>query len=244
MLIDPCLDLDGLISAIYGDLMSRIGDPYYLKCRAILSCKNEEVDFVNEILIGKQIGNARTYLSVDQKVNTTDDNTQDDITEFFNSLTCLGTSNHCLILKIGTPVILLRNINQSIGLCNGTRLTITKLGDRLIEGRIITGSHAGTIVIIPRIIMTTEKGDFPFVLRRKQFPIKVAYAMTINKSQGHTLAKIGLYLPSPLFCHGQLYVAISRATSSSSIKILRREQSDILPNYTLNILYRRYYKTY
>ena len=53
-----------------------------------------------------------------------------------------------------------------------------------------------------------------------QFPLQPAYAMTINKSQGQTLAKVGLYLPTHCFGHGQLYVALSRVTHPSCLKVL------------------------
>ncbi len=59
----------------------------------------------------------------------------------------------------------------------------------------------------------------PFTFRRRQFPIKLAYAMSINKSQGQTFKKIGLYLPEPCFTHGQLYVAFSLVSSLSNIKV-------------------------
>ncbi|XP_078476807.1 uncharacterized protein LOC144737807 [Lampetra planeri] len=62
--------------------------------------------------------------------------------------------------------------------------------------------------------------DFPFRLRRKQFPIVPAFAMTINKAQGQTVHNLGLYLPTPCFSHGQLYVALSRVTARSNIKAL------------------------
>jgi ATP-dependent DNA helicase PIF1 len=61
---------------------------------------------------------------------------------------------------------------------------------------------------------------FPFQFKRKQFPIRLSFAMTVNKSQGQTIPNVGVYLPAPVFSHGQLYVAMSRATSRTNIKIL------------------------
>jgi ATP-dependent DNA helicase PIF1 len=104
--------------------------------------------------------------------------------EFLNTLQFNGIANHKLELKVGLPILLLRNLNQSIGLCNGTRLIIKRLGQRVIEAEIITGNNVNKRVFIPRIIMSPFGTDWPFVLRRHQFPIRVAFAMTINKNQG------------------------------------------------------------
>jgi len=90
--------------------------------------------------------------------------------------------------------MLLRNLNQNLGLCNGTRIMLTQLGDTVIEGTIITGTHVGEKTHIPRINLTTKGNRWPFTLCRRQFPIKVCYSMTINKSQGQTLSNVGLYL--------------------------------------------------
>jgi ATP-dependent DNA helicase PIF1 len=61
---------------------------------------------------------------------------------------------------------------------------------------------------------------FPFQFKRKQFPIRLSFSMTVNKSQGQTIPNVGVYLPAPVFSHGQLYVAMSRATARTNIKIL------------------------
>jgi hypothetical protein len=119
---------------------------------------------------------------------------------------------HCLALKVGVPIILLRNLNAASGLCNGTRLIIWCLARRLIIMQIIGGAHARNIVNIPRITMTTNRSKWPFTLQRRQFPLQLAFAMTINKVQGQTMKTVGIYLPEPVFTHGQLYVVLSRAT--------------------------------
>ena len=75
----------------------------------------------------------------------------------------------------------------------------------------VTGSHRGSQVILPRINITTSEADLPFVMIRRQLPIRLAYAMTINKAQGQSLRRVGIYLRHPVFSHLQMYTAISRA---------------------------------
>ena len=76
-----------------------------------------------------------------------------------------------------------------------------------------------------------------FKMRRRQFPINLSFAMTINKSQGQSLKQVDLYLPKPVFTHGQLYVALSRVKSVNSLKI-RIPSNDHTPSRTtLNIVY-------
>jgi hypothetical protein len=87
-------------------------------------------------------------------------------TKFLNTLKIPSIPNHELKLKVGLPVMLLRNINQATGLCNGKRMTITQLGSKYIEAQIITGTNIGDKVCIPRIIMTPNDTNWPFELKR------------------------------------------------------------------------------
>ena len=104
--------------------------------------------------------------------------------------------------------------------------------------------------MVPRIPLQPSESRFPFTLRRLQFPVKVAYAMTISKSQGQSLGRVGLYLPRPVFGHGQLYVALSRSGNPPAgrlgVRIVAVDtedgvqgRHDTLPGvYTRNVVYR------
>nr|XP_043619665.1 uncharacterized protein LOC122591462 [Erigeron canadensis] len=97
-------------------------------------------------------GTGRTYLSTDTIVPYTGDHGDTEIlysTEYLNLISFNGLPPHRLELKVNTPVMLLRNVNQTEGLCNGTRLLITQLLPRVIEAQIMTGTTIGHRVYIP-----------------------------------------------------------------------------------------------
>ncbi|KAE9300204.1 hypothetical protein PF008_g23062 [Phytophthora fragariae] len=143
--------------------------------------------------------------------------------------------------------MLMRNLNPDLGLCNGTRLRVVELKPHVIHAMIMTGERRGQNVLIPKIIFISDDNarNFPYRLRRKQFPVQTAFAMTINKAQGQTVFNLGLYLASPCFSHGQLYVALSLVTARSKIKALieypELEEDDGV--YTANIVYRQIFET-
>jgi hypothetical protein len=180
-----------------------------------------------------------TYLSCDSVCNASINNMEHMYPmEFLNTLKFPGIPNHELKLKVVLPVMLLRNINQAVDLCNCTRLTITQHGNKYVEAQIITRTHIGNKVCIPRIIMTPNDSKWSFKLKRRQFLLSVCFAMTINKRKGQSLKKVGLYLPEPVFCHGQLYVALSRVTNRNGPKVLINETEKIEENMTKNIVFK------
>lgn len=79
---------------------------------------------------------------------------------------------------------------------------------------------SGKSVAIPRIDVTEADTKLPFKLVRRQFPIRVCYAMTINKSQGQTFDRVGIDVRKPVFMHGMLYVALSRCRKAEHVKLL------------------------
>jgi ATP-dependent DNA helicase PIF1 len=124
--------------------------------------------------------------------------------------------------QVGCPIILLRNLSPRQGLANGTRLIVVELGRHVIKAKIMTGSddHIGKVVFIPRIPMIPSDPQLPIVFKRLQFPIRPAFAMSINKAQGQTFSTVGVFLPQSCFTHGQLYVAMSRVGEAKGVRIM------------------------
>lgn len=206
----------------------------YFTNRAILAPHNHSVGILNDMLIDDFPGEAHVAFSVDQAFQ---DGTLTDVPdEFLHAQELPGFPPHRSVLKVGCPIILLRNLVPSEGLCNGTRLIITQIASRVLGCRIVSGTFQGKDVLIPRIKLTSAANSgLPFSLHRRQFPVRLAFAMSINKAQGQSLDHVGLDLTIPVFSHGQLYVALSRSTSSNSISVLLSPDAN---GKTPNIVYR------
>ncbi|XP_054782009.1 uncharacterized protein LOC129289243 [Prosopis cineraria] len=242
LLLNPTQDpLRCIIDSTYPELLQNIHSACYFQERAILAPTLAIVDEVNEYVLSMLPGDEVCYLSADT-VSKQDEigGALQDIhsPEFLNSLTMSGLPNHEIKLKVGAPIMLMRNIDKSIGLCNGTRLIVSKLVRHVIEAEIMTGISKGQKVLIPRMTITPSDTSLPFTICRRQFPIMLSFAMTINKSQGQSLTNVGLYLPRPVFTHGQLYVAISRVRSRCGLKILILDEEGKPTNKTNNVVYK------
>ena len=115
------------------------------------------------------IGEHMEYLSsdcIDKSESIESWHFQSITTEFLNSLNTFGLPNHCIKLKISSPIMLLRNLDQTQGSCNGTRLVDTRLAKHVIAAEIISGKNPGHNVYIPRLSMSPSQSPWPFKLLR------------------------------------------------------------------------------
>ncbi|XP_065642149.1 ATP-dependent DNA helicase PIF1-like [Hydra vulgaris] len=148
--------------------------------RVILTPTNVDSLSINEEVLQRLPGEVKTYLSADQ-VETDNLNERNNFpVEFLNSL---------------IPS------DFKAGLCNGTRMKVCALQNNYIDAEVLTGVSAGKRVFVPRIHLAPSDSNLPFVLKRRQFPVRLAYSMTINKSQGQTFDRVGVYLKKPCFTH-------------------------------------------
>ncbi|XP_024995918.1 uncharacterized protein LOC112529076 [Cynara cardunculus var. scolymus] len=123
--------IESVVEMIYPSLLENCNCPSYITERAILTPKNDMVQELNTFIMDMLPGEGKIYLSSDTVCKGSVQTNEEDLlypTEFLNGLQFNGVPNHEIQLKVGAPVMLLRNINQTEGLCNGTRLIVTLLG--------------------------------------------------------------------------------------------------------------------
>jgi ATP-dependent DNA helicase PIF1 len=220
--------LDELKANVFCNIQLHYQNHEWLCERAILAPRNDGVNMINAQIQALLPGEARAYKSIDTVTEAAQAVFYP--TEFLNSLEPPGLPPHNLILKIGAPIMLLRNLDPP-RLCNGTWLCIKNLFPHLIKATILTGCPKGEDIFIPRIPMIPT--DMPFDFKRLQFPVRLAFAMSINKAQGQSLKVAGINLLEPCFSHGQLYVACSRVGTPRNLFIYTHK------GQTKNIVYKK-----
>ncbi len=240
--------VEGLIQSTFGgDLspQSILANPH----RAILCPKNKECLLINNLIIDQIPEPAMESLSVDSIVSDDPEEIANFPVPFLNTLNTSGLPPHKLTLKVGAIIMIIRNLNTAAGLCNGTRLFVRDLSPNLIVAQVLTGKAAGKVVFIPKLSIIPTDTDFPFKLSRTQFPVIPSFAITITKSQGQTLEKVGIFLTDPVFSHGQLYVACSRCPTKEGVKMVvldSERHGKILENsqhvFTYNIVFKEIFE--
>ena len=229
-----------IVNSTYSGIHEGSINSSYFSERAVLAPTNEIVDKVNEHVLSLFPGEERFYLSsdsIDKSFSNYSSNDNPFSIEFLNTIRASRVPNNKLVLKVGAPIMLLRNMDQSVILYNGTCLLVDRPGDRVIQAIVISGSNIEYKVFIPRITLTpSDSSKIPVALKKRQFPVSLCFVMTINKSQGQSLSYVGLFLPKPFFSHGQFNVAVSRFTSRKGLKILICDNDGEICHRTENVV--------
>lgn len=159
-------------------------DPNFYSQRAILLARNKDVNDFNESILKRLPTQSQRFFSV----NTVVKDGRDAIENYELSAEFLATLNPAFLsaslitLKLGAPIMLIRNLHPLKGLCNGTRIVVTRLHRHCIEARILGGKFDGELHCLPRIMLNSNDDEFLWVICRKQFPVRLCFAITINKS--------------------------------------------------------------
>ena len=211
-----------LITRIFSDQLTQKNVDTFAQHVILCPTNVTVMDINNRIITTILEGELHSYFSVDTQDPEGNDEEIDLPIEHIHTLLPNGYPPHELKLKLGTIVIVLRNLSSDEGIVNGTRAIVTNLQKNVIQLQILTGQMKGKFILLPRFDFIHESTDDGISLRfkRRQFPIRPAFAMTINKCQGQTFKKVGIYLDQPIFTHGQLYVAFSRVSNFSSLHVL------------------------
>lgn len=212
------IELRAMIHEIFGADIAALTTEQ-LSERAILTTTLKSAMFVNNHVIAGIPGGEMDYFSADSVQSVDPADAANFSLEYLHRQQPSGMPPHKLTLKVGVVVMLMRNIDPTNGLSNGTRLTIVRMLPNTILARIISECHRGEEVFINRMELVSTDKLLPVLLVRFQYPIIPAYSMTVNKSQGQTLNHCGIFLNDVCFSHGQLYVALSRSRQRETTKV-------------------------
>ena len=198
-------DCDTLINFIYPNIDKIIPPPSYFLNHITLAARNSDIDDLNTAILHRFPGQQQTFYIADAiktQPNVYTDSHHVPV-EYLRSITASGLPPGELHVKPGCPLILLWNLAPAWGLCNGTHLILRRATGCVLEVKIIGNQHNGEITFIPHIgLIPSTKTGLSFQLHRRQFPIRLAFTLTINKAQGQSVHFIGIDLQEPVFSHG------------------------------------------
>jgi ATP-dependent exoDNAse (exonuclease V) alpha subunit len=213
-----------LIDFVYAELLQKANSTTeensdYLNERCILVPLSRDVRALNKKITRKLPGK----LILSKSIDLPDPKGIDTLPEeCLNKLSISGLPEHLIYLKVGMPVVVMRNLYIKQGVCNGSRMVVLSIGAGFLMGKLISGPKSGTVVLIPKIkIHNKISVRAGLLFYRYQFPVAPAYAMSVNKTQGQTFRRVSVYLETDVFAHGQLYVALSRVTEACNVLVAK-----------------------
>ena len=244
--LDPVQDM---INFTYEGIQDHFMHEDFFRKRCILTPCNVDADDINMRVLTMLPGQPMEYRAVDELGPNEDSNLWSP--EVLHAIDLPGLPQAVLCLKPHANIMLMRNLSVADGLVNGTRMMVLPHVNSkfILYCVVLTGSAAGQKVFIPRIFIEPTTANLPFVFKRRQFPVKLCFAMTINKSQSQGFDFVSVYLPRPVFSHGQLYVAASRMTNDHGLRVLiiptqsqgKMSKMSPLSNWTRNVVLRDIY---
>jgi hypothetical protein len=217
--------LDDAITRVYGD---NITSAINATCM-LLAFTLEQCGIANDAVLEKIPGSASLSDAVD---DLSECKSPDEYPpEYVASLHIHGAPPAVLKLKTGARYMIMRNLNPP-NLCNGILAELIDHSRLQCSIRLISGPGAGQVVKIPRVSfhVTSENSGLPFNFVRRQFPFTPAYCVTVHKSQGQTLSKIGIIADTDAFAHGLVYVALSRVGSWDDVTFHSPREESFLIN--------------
>ena len=201
------------------DLATRYTDERYMVEGAVLATKNEDVDRINSAVMSRFPGDPVELQSADIVLREGDEGIGP--SEFLNSLDISGRPPHLPRLKIGAPVMLLRNLNPDHDRRNGTKAIVRRISQRCLEIKLFAGGGAlvraslyqgsrfNLPIQTPRLLWCASSSPSGRVLRSLRIRVR-----------GETLLRVGIYLQKRVFSHGELYAPLSRAKKRSDIRVV------------------------
>ena len=164
----------------------------------------------------------------------TKDNNQPDVynNDYIAALNLHGVPPAILPLKVGARYMIIKNYQPSVGACNGTLCELLRFSRCLAHVKIQSGVHVGRVVLLPRMScpVSRENSGLPFDFTRVQFPLIPAYGVSVHKSQGQSLTRIGIVIDQDSFAHGQVYTALSRTSGWDCIHVLMPDSDEHIEN--------------
>lgn len=227
------LNLNDAIDRVYGNDITNennIGN-------MMLAFTLDQCAIVNEAVAIKITGCASCSVACDDLSECK--NPDDYPHEYVASLNIHGAPPANLTLKTGARYMIIRNLSSII--CNGVLAEAISFSRWQCSMRLLTGPGAGQTVKLPRCSfhITSENSGLPFNFCRRQFPITMAYCVTVHKSQGQTLKNIGIIADTDPFAHGMVYVALSRVGSWNNVIFYSPREESFIKNKVCKKLTKR-----